>query len=178
MLVVEHNGTPVKDYTLVQLEALTPFVGYAGYLNSVGTVVGPDAVTGVQITDIVEDAFGTPLKATQSVVVADADPADPYSRTFSCDQLVNLTGFAMYDATSQNPVAISSLLGPIGSLLIYSDPLQRLMPPSKGPLRFVVADATPENVVMWSQDSVYHVNNLNVLDPGAASQIVPARARP
>ena len=53
---------------------------------------------------------------------------DPYDATFSYDQLVNLTGFTMYNATSKNPVAISSLMGPLGALLIYSDPLQRLMP--------------------------------------------------
>ena len=30
-LEVEHNGTPVKAYSLAELETLAPFVGYAGY---------------------------------------------------------------------------------------------------------------------------------------------------
>jgi len=168
VLQVDYNGIPVRAYTVAQLEALAPFAGYAGYLTSYPAVVGPDAVTGVRVTDIVAAALGAPLTAGESVDVADADPGDSYDATFSYDQLVNLTGFAMYDGTSENPVAISSLKGPFATLLIYSDPLQRVMPPNRGPLRFVIADATPENVVMWSQDSVYHVNLLNVIDTGGA----------
>jgi len=162
-LVVQYNGTPVKAYTLAELEALTPFAGYAGFRKITGTIVGPDAVTGVRVTDIVADALGTPLTRTESVDVADVGD---YDATFSYDQLVNLTGFTMYDATTGDPVAISGLTGPLATVLVYSDPLQRVMPAATaGPLRFMVADATSENVVMYSQLSVYHVNRLNVIDP-------------
>ena len=124
------------------------------------------------------DALGAPLTAGESVDVADADPADPYDMTFSYDQLVNLTGFTMYDATTGNPVAISGLTGPLAATLIYSDPLQRVMPAATaGPLRFVIADATSENVVMYSQLSVYHVNLLNVIDPGARQVAQRAQGR-
>jgi hypothetical protein len=172
VLVVEHNGTPVRTYTLAQLEALTPFAGYAGFMKITGTVVGPDAVTGARVTDIVAAALGTPFTAGESVDVADADPDDSYDMTFSYDQLVNLTGFTMYNATNGNPVAISSLKGPLATLLIYSDPAGVVMPltgpKAAGPLRFIIADATSENVVMYSQLSIYHVNLLNVIDPGGA----------
>jgi hypothetical protein len=169
VLQVDYNGIPVRSYTVAQLEALTPFAGYAGFMKSTGTIVGPDAVTGARVTDIVANALGTPLTASESVDVADANPADPYDVILSYDQLVNLTGFAMYNATTGNPVAISSLTGPLATLLVYSDPLQRVMPAATaGPLRFMIVDATSENAVMYSQASVYHVNFLNVIDPGGA----------
>ena len=169
VLQVDYNGIPVRAYTVAQLQALTPFPGYAGFMKSTGTIIGPDAVTSTRVTDIVADALGTPLTASESVDVADADPTDPYDVTLSYDQLVNLTGFAMYNATTGNPVAISSLTGPLATLLVYSDPLQRVMPAATaGPLRFMIVDATSENVVMYSQASVYHVNFLNVIDPGGA----------
>ncbi len=169
VLQVLYNGTPVKAYSLGQLWALPSFAGDAGFRKITGTIVGPDAVTGVRVTDIVADALGTPLTAAESVNVADVS-ADPYHATFSYDQLVNLTGFTMYDATTGNPVAISSLKGPLAAVLIYSDPLRNVMPNSSGPLRFVIADATSENAVMESSPSVYHTNQLNVINPGAAGQ--------
>jgi hypothetical protein len=165
VLQVQYNGTPVRAYSMAELQALTPFAGYAGFRKSNGAIVGPDAVTGVKITDIVTDALGTSLTAAESVDVAQASPY--YGKTFSYDRLVNLTGFTMYDATSNTPVAISSLTGPLAAVLIYSDPLQRVMPTSSGPLRLIVADATSENVVMSpSSDSVSQVNQLNVTNPG------------
>lgn len=168
-LQVDYNGMPVRTYTVAQLQALAPFAGIAGFEKSTGTIIGPDAVTGVRVTDIVADALGTPLTAGESVDVADADPADSYDMTFSYDQLVNLTGFNMYDATTGSPVAISSLTGPLAATLIYSDPLQRVMPAATaGPLRFIIVDATSENVVMYSQLSIYHTNFLNVIEPGGA----------
>ena len=172
VLQVEYNGRPVAAYTLAQLEALTPFSGYAGFLESGGTVVGPDAVTGVRVTDIVADALVAPLTAAESVDVADVG-ASPYDMTFSDDQLVNLTGFTMCDATSKNPVVTSSLTGPLAAVLIYSDPVGTVMPSTAGPLRFGIADATmADNVVMSpSSDSVSQVDRLNVIDPSAATQI-------
>jgi hypothetical protein len=165
VLQVQYNGTPVRSYSLAELEALTPFAGYAGFRKSTGTIVGPDAVTGVKVTDIVADALGTPLTTAESVDVANVS-ASPYDKTFSYDRLVNLTGFTMYDATSKNPVAISSLTGPLVTVLIYNDPAGLVMSAASGPLRFVVADATSENVVMSpSSDSVSSTNLLNVITP-------------
>ena len=165
VLEVEYNGTPVKAYTLAQLQALAPFSGIAGYFKS-GAATGPDAVTGVKVTDIVADALGTPLTTAESVDVADVGPS-PYDKTFTEDQLVNFTGFTMYDATTNDPVTIASLTGPLAAVLVYSDPTGAVMPTAKGPLRFFIADATPsDNVVMSpSSASVSSVNQLNVINP-------------
>src|SRR5664280_2685429 len=55
VLQVGQNGAFVKSYTLADLEALTPFPGYAGFKNDANNVTGPEFVTGVKITDIVQD---------------------------------------------------------------------------------------------------------------------------
>ena len=165
VLQVEHNGTVVKAYTLDELEALTPFPGYAGFRNSAGSVTGPEAVTGVKVTDIVQDALSAPLASSQSVDVVDVDPSGNYGMTYSSDQLFNLTGFTMYNAAAPNKeVAPSSFTGPLGAVLIYSDPGQKVMPADEGPLRFVVADTINEGALMVGSDSVYAVNTLNVRD--------------
>ena len=70
MLTVKYQGTTVKSYSLAQLRALTAFSGYAGIRSSGGTTNGPDAVTGVKITDIVADARGIALTTSQAVTVA------------------------------------------------------------------------------------------------------------
>ena len=172
ILQVELNGTPFRAYSLAALKALTPFTGDAGFRKSTGTIVGPEAVTGVRVTDIVANALRRPLTADESVDVASVPPFSPYSMNFSYGRLVNLAGFTMYDATSNTPVAMSSLTGPLAAVLVYSDPGGLVMPLASGPLRLMVADATSENVVMSpSSDSVYQVNQLNVIDSGAASRI-------
>ena len=164
ILQVELNGTPVRAYSLAALKALTPFTGDAGFRKSTGTIVGPDAITGARVTDIVANALRRPLTADESVDVAESSPY--YGRTFSYDRLVNFTGFTMYDATTKNPVAISSLTGPLAAVLIYSDPAGLVMPVAKGPLRFLIADATAENVVMYpASDSVSNADQLNVTGP-------------
>ena len=119
VLTVKYQGTTVRTYSLAQLAALTPaFEGYAGTKSSGDTVKGPDAVTGVKITDIVADARGTALNVNQAVTVAQTIGGS-YSKTFSYDRLVNFTGFAMYDATSKAEVPISSLTGPLATILVY-----------------------------------------------------------
>ena len=171
VLQVQYNGRQSGAYSMAELQALTPFAGWAGFRKSTGTIVGPEAVTGAKVTDIVADALGTPLTAAESVAVAAVAPNSPYSKTFSYDRLVNFTGFTMYDATSNTPVAISGLTGPLGAVLLYGDPAGASCRPPV-PLRFVIADAASENVVMSpSSDSVSQVNQLNVIDPSAATQM-------
>ena len=169
ILQVQYNGTPVRSYSLTELEALTPFAGNFGFRNSIGNVTGPEAVTGVKVTDLVTHALGTPLTASESVAVT---ATDNYAMTYTYDQLVNLTGFTMwqYGGTSWDPVDISSLTGPLATVLVYSDPAGNVMPPSAGPLRFVVADATSENAVMTGNQSVKMVEPAQ-RDASAATQI-------
>ena len=162
VLNVNRNGKLVKAYTLDQLEAMTPFAGFAGYMGKAAH--GPDAVTGVKVSDITKDALGASLTATQSIDVVDA-PVLPsgYKQTFTGAQLLDpLTGFTLFDAVTQNPITPS---GALAAVLIYTDADQNVMPAdTAGPLRFIVADAINENGVMTGKYSVSMVNKLNVID--------------
>ena len=165
VLQVELNGVLVKQYSLDQLEALTPFAGYAGYLHGAGAVAGPDAVTGTPVSDIVADSVGGPLADAESVEVAEVPLSSGYEQTFTASQLLDpLDGFTLYDATTLNTITPSTLTGTLAALLIYSDPAQNVMPSDAGPLRFVIADSKAENAVMTGKYSVSQVNQLNVID--------------
>ena len=175
-LEVDHNGTPVRSYSLAELQALTPFAGHAGYKNSGGTIAGPDAVTGAKVTDIVADALGTPLTAAQKVEIAQASPY--YGKAFSCDQLTNPGhGFTMY-TKSGDPM--TSFTGTLAAVLVYSDPAGIVMPVDKGPLRFFVADSVSETV-MTGSSSVSNVDLLATWStwpaPPRRSPSTPATAR-
>jgi hypothetical protein len=161
VLQVERNGHVAKAYSLDQLEAMTPFAGFAGYMGK--AVHGPDAVTGAKVTDIVKDALGMPLTAAETVDVAEVvPPPNAYDQVFAGAQLLDpLTGFTLYDATTTNPITPT---GTLAAVLIYSDPALNVMPADSGPLRFVIADATSENGVMTGKYSVSSVNVLNVID--------------
>ena len=158
------SGTMVKQYTLADLEALPAFAGYAGFMNSANDFTpatgGPEAVTGVKISDVLADAFpGSGLTAAQSV---DVHAPDGYGQTYTYDQINNLTGFTMYDATSSQ--VVTDLQGPLAAILVYSDPGQNVMPADEGPLRFMIADQQDENAMMVGSDSTYDVTELNVRD--------------
>lgn len=158
-LEVDHNGTLVKQYSLADLENLTPFYGYAGFINAASNVTGPDAVSGVKISDLVQEALGTPLEPGQSLVV---HGSDGYQITCWADQILDpMAGFAMFDATTKEQVF--GLTG-LAAILIYDDPLGQVMPASDGPLRFVVADAAEENAVMLGSQSIDQVTSLDVRD--------------
>ena len=162
ILLVEHNGTPVRAYSLDELKALTPFVGYAGYKSRKG-VVSPDAVTGVKVTDIVKDALGTALTTAQSVKVADVNTPPAGSKLCTSDQLNNpATGFAMF--TIDGTASMISFTGTLAAVLVYSDPAQLVMPVTSGPLRFFVADTVSETL-MTGSDSVYNTDTLDVINP-------------
>lgn len=175
VLQVGHNGTFVKEYALADLQALPAsspgaavFNGYAGFMNSGNIVYGPDAVSGINVFDIVQDALGTALGANQSVQFIGSDG---YTQTYSEAQLANVDKLTqLYDATSKKPVSSTSYTGPFAPILLYSDPAGRVFNPSPapadgdGPLRLAVADALKENVVMTGSDSVKWLVKLNVVD--------------
>jgi len=162
ILLVQHNGTAVRAYSLAELQALTPFAGWAGLGK--GTAVGPDAVTGVKVTDVVKDALGMPLTSAQSVNVAEVD-ATPYNKTMTYDQLINLAGFTYWTAANTT-VQVTTYTGTMAAILIYSDPAALVMPAANGPLRFVVADSANEGLVFKPTNlSVSTVNQLNVTNP-------------
>jgi hypothetical protein len=164
ILTVQQAGVPVRSYSLAELQGLTPFSGYVGLFKN--PALGPDAVTGAKVTDIVADALSAPLALTQSVEVTNYvdPPASPYTKTFTHDQLVNLAGsatFSYYDATSRSTMTPT---GTLAAILIYSDPTGAVMPVASGPLRFAVGDATSENMAYGpTNTSVSTVNRLNVI---------------
>ena len=165
ILAVRLHGVPIRSYSLAELQGLTPFAGFAGYRNNQGAITGPAAVTGVKVTDIVGDALGAPLAEDGSVdVVGGGDK--PATRNFTHDRLVNFTDFVIYDAATNTVVALDDLTGPLACILIYDDPGGEIMPPTRGPLRFILADAVNENAVMFpANEAVSNVVALDVLTP-------------
>jgi hypothetical protein len=159
-LLVELSGTPVRYYSLDELKALTPFAGFAGYKGGKGTF-GPEAVTGAKVTDIVKDALGTALAATQSVVVADVNTPTASSKTYTYAQLVTdpATCCPMFTPAGDPMTTFTGTLSPV---LVYGDPAGTVMPADRGPLRFFVADSVSETV-MTGQYSVGNVDTLNVI---------------
>jgi hypothetical protein len=129
ILIVQQAGAPVRAYSLDELKALTPFAGFAGINKA--TVLGPDAVTGAKVTDIVADALGAALATTQSVEITNyvAPPASPYTKTYTRDQLVNLAGSATFTYADAGTKAPITPLGTLAAILIYSDPDAHVMPP-------------------------------------------------
>ena len=172
-LEVRYNGAVRKSYTVTQLQALTKWAGYAGFWK--GGATGPDAVTGVTVKDVVQDALGTPLTASENVQV---NASDGFTKTFSYDRLTNFTGFSIYSVASGQPVAVSSLTGPLAAVLVYDDPAGTVMPAAAGPLRFAVGDAAAgnaDNVVMFpANESVQMVAVLDVQPiPAAGVAVAP-----
>ena len=176
VLQVGHNGTFVKQYTLADLEALDAGAavvnGYAGYEDSGGIVYGPDAVAGINVFDVADDALASvslpPLTANQSVQFIGSDGyVQPYSDTqlTHVDQMTQLC-----DATTKKPVSSTSYKGTFLPILVYSDPAGHVFNPNPpdqdgdGPLRLMVADTLSENVVMTGSDSVKWLVKLNVVD--------------
>jgi hypothetical protein len=179
VLQVGHNGTFVKQYTLADLEALDAGAavvnGYAGYEDSGGIVYGPDAVAGINVFDVADDALASvslpPLTANQSVQFIGSDGyVQPYSDTqlTHVDQMTQLC-----DATTKKPVSSTSYKGTFLPILVYSDPAGHVFNPNPpdqdgdGPLRLMVADTLSENVVMTGSDSVKWLVKLNVVDTAA-----------
>jgi hypothetical protein len=163
VLQVGYKGTLVKQYTLADLQALGQgsFIGYAGFMNSGDTVYGPEAISGIRVTDIVQDALQAQLTTAQSVAFIGIDG---YSQTYTGDQILNVDRLTqMYSATTKKAASTSSYTGPFAAVLCYSDPGGQVMAQSEA-LRLMVADASNEPVVMTGSDSVKWVAKLNVSD--------------
>lgn len=157
VLTVKHAGTTVKTYTLSELKAVTPYAGFAGFITSGGTVNGPDAVTGVKIADVLQDATGTAMTSEESV---DVHAPDDYGMTYSYDQIVNGTPFDMISTSTKQ---LEPAVGPLSAVLVY----ERAGVPltgEEGSLRFYAAQPTSAAQVMDGSLSVYNVSSLNLRD--------------
>jgi len=171
VLQVGHDGTFKKQYTLADLQALGqgPFNGFAGFMNSGNIVYGPEAVSGIRVTDIVQDALQTQLTTAQSVAFIGSDG---YSQTYSDAQLTHIDQMTqLYDASYKPPKAVSSTsyAGAFVPVLVYSDPAGNVFDPDPapngdGPLRLMVGDTLDEPVVMTGSDSVKWLVKINVVD--------------
>jgi hypothetical protein len=157
VLTVKDDGRVVKQYTLTELEAVTPYSGYAGFITSGGTVNGPDPVVGVKIADVLKDAFGTAMTSQQSV---DVHAPDDYGMTYSYDQVVNASGFDMISTVTKK---VEAIVGPLSAVLVY-ERAGLPLPADEGSLRFYAAQPTAAAQVMDGSLSVYDVSLLNLRD--------------
>ena len=170
VLTVQHNGTLIKQYTLSDLQALAVYNGYAGIKNSALHVTGPDAVTGVRVADVLQDALGgTGVSSQQSV---DVIAADLYSQTLTNDQVSNpsAANWFMFNTTDGNgtQLTVADVHGQLSSILAWARGGSAL-PADEGPLRLYAADSLNEPVVMRGSDSEFRVVKLNVRD-----QVLPS----
>jgi hypothetical protein len=166
VLEVDHNGTAVKSYTQSQIESLGAYTGYAGIQNSGGVVTGPDPVTGVSLSTVLQDALGGTAMASQQSV--DVVGSDGYPQSLTYDQVVNPTpsDWVMYNATTG--AQVSSVNGQLTCVLAWSRNGLPL-PSTELPLRLYCADSMMndlggQNVVMRGSDSVSSVVKLNLRD--------------
>ena len=163
VLTVEHEGVVVKTYTMTDVQALTAYAGYAGFLTTGGAVHGPDPVTGVSLVTVLQDA-GFTMTSGQSV---DVHADDGFGKTFGYDLVVNGAGYGMFNATTQASETPSE---PLAAILVYQRngvallPFDATHPDGEGPLRFYMAQADDENQVMEGSDSVKGVSILNLRD--------------
>ena len=170
VLTVQHNGTLIKQYTQSDLQALSVYNGFAGIKNSALNVTGPDAVTGVRVADVLQNALGgTGITSQQSV---DVIAADLYSQTLTSDQVTSpsAANWFMFNATVGDGAQLTAadIHGQLSSILAWARGGSAL-PADEGPLRLYAADSLNEPVVMRGSDSEYRVATLNVRD-----QVLPS----
>jgi DMSO/TMAO reductase YedYZ molybdopterin-dependent catalytic subunit len=129
VLTLTGNGQ-TKSFTMSQIQALTRYDGYFGFVNSAGTVFEPEPVVGVRLKDVLAEVGGmTTLNS------CDVTASDNYGMTFTYDQIVNDAGVQFYNIdgkTKEDPRSPWSLV------LIWEQNGQPL-PNDVGPLRLVAA---------------------------------------
>ena len=117
----------------------TQYAGYAGIKKSTGTVVGPDPIVGVKLTDLLAKVGG--VEDGQSVAVL---AADDYGQTFTYNEVVN-GAFDMYDPKTGEKVTPSETPA---AVLAYEENGQPIAPApdGDGPLRLVIAQPHSDQV--------------------------------
>ena len=135
--------TTTEEFTLDEVRSLPPTTGYAGIKTSVGTIEPPVAYTGVSVEELA-DLVGGLGEDTKVTLVA----KDGYGMTFSYDQVVN-DEFVTFDPATGDE---ESADGDLTMLIAYEREGEPLDQEGEGPLRLVVAEATPAQVVdgHWS----------------------------
>ena len=136
VLTIVGNGQTMT-FTLAELQALPAYSGYAGIINSAGTVTPPSAVKGVKLTDLMDLVGGIPdLQST------DITASDGYGMTLTYDEVVN-GNIVMYNAATKAEEAPKAT---VSVVLLYEESGVPITPgPSgDGPLRLAVCQ--PINV--------------------------------
>jgi DMSO/TMAO reductase YedYZ molybdopterin-dependent catalytic subunit len=144
LTVVGPSGT--VELTMEQIQALTPYEGYAGMKNSAGTITPPHPVEGVTISDLAALVGG--IGATDSVTVR---ASDGYGMTYTHAQAVEGTWTA-YDPANGDTVNPTQ---PFTMIVGYGENTDDLanylpIPPApggEGPLRIFVAQPEAGQVV-------------------------------
>ena len=111
VLTISGSGQ-TKTFTMAALQALPVYTGYAGFVNSAGTVTPPWPVKGVKVTDLLAEVGGIP--AGQSV---DVTAIDDYGMTFTYDEAVN-GSVTVYDAATKKEEPAAA---PLSMVLAYEE---------------------------------------------------------
>jgi DMSO/TMAO reductase YedYZ molybdopterin-dependent catalytic subunit len=139
VLTVTGNGQ-TRTFTMAQLKALPVYEGYAGFVNSAGTVTPPWPLKGVTATDLLKEVGGIP--DGQSI---DVTASDDYGMTFTWDECVN-GAITVYNASTKQEETPAA---PVSMVLAYEEngaPITA-SPSGEGPLRLVFAQATDVNQI-------------------------------
>jgi DMSO/TMAO reductase YedYZ molybdopterin-dependent catalytic subunit len=137
VLTVSGNGQ-TKTFTMSELQALTNYNGWFGFVNSAGTVYPPETVTGVKLDDVLASIGGM-----TSLNACDVTASDNYGMTYTFDQVVNKNGVQLYNATTKEPEAAKA----DWSFVLAWEQNGAPLPNDVGPLRLVVAQETNENQI-------------------------------
>lgn len=120
-------GDEQTNYTLQQLENLTPYTGYGGYikLGMLPDIVidGPFNYTGVEITTLLNDAFNLPVNYTITVKATDNKTTD-----YNLSQMQG-------DVDIYNESGVANETGGVTMILAYKIEEEYLKDTSDGPFR-------------------------------------------
>jgi hypothetical protein len=141
------KDTQTKTYSLADLKAMTPTLGWAGQISSTGNITGPNQYKGVALVDLLKAVGG--ITDTNAVRVS---AKDGYTMTLSYNQIMNGTGFPTIDSTTGKEVASA---GPLSVFVAYDMEGQPL-DDSVGPLRLGILSSKTQVTdghwwVKWAQ---------------------------
>jgi len=153
-LTITGSEGQVVQLTLADLQALPAYTGYAGMINSAGTITPPEPVKGVLFTDLLALAGGMTDQNTLDVLAS-----DNYSMPFSYNQVAN-GAFTVYNGTTGEQEDPKS---PVSTVLIYERNGEAIGGGDDGgPLRLAVCQAENVNQVADGHWLVKWVDRLTV----------------
>jgi DMSO/TMAO reductase YedYZ molybdopterin-dependent catalytic subunit len=158
VLTVTGNGQ-TKTFTMTELQALTHYTGWFGFVNSAGTVYPPEPVVGVRMTDVLAEVGGM-----STLNACDVTATDTYGMTFTYGQVVANTDVQMYDVVDdggKNKAVAADSKSPWAFVLVWEQNGAPL-PADVGPLRLVVAQEANVNQVVDGHYAVKWVDRVTL----------------